>query len=203
MAPPPTASIKRSWTRDGFSYSAVLPRTEALTAAGAPALRAARPQASDAPAADLPPEATGHDLAAIAMLEAPRALETLVPAPAAEAAPDPPPPPSALAPTRPAPTPRPATRVASSVPTSRAAPDALRAPKGYWVQIGAYTTKDAAAKIAEQARAWSYQTVLGPAPPPREALTRVMIGPFPQRTDAAAAQRDLQKRGFRDSFVVP
>lgn len=116
--------------------------------------------------------------------DAPAAVASDVPsAPLARPTPAPPVQPAALAPTHP------------PTPVSRpAATTALRAPRQFWVQVGAFRTADAASRLVERLRRHAVTIVTG-----GDRLTpmmRVLVGPFGERTAAAAAARSLQAGGI-------
>jgi len=70
----------------------------------------------------------------------------------------------------------------------------------YWVQVGAFKTADAAARVAAELRragltAWNaaLTTLPGHSTP---ALVRVRVGPFTSRADAQAKLHELVTRGY-------
>ena len=86
------------------------------------------------------------------------------------------------------------TRSASAVslPTARA--DAPPAPPQFWVQVGAFRTIDAAAQLVRRLRDHAVTIAIGgdrPAP-----LTRVLVGPFADRSAAVSVVRALHASGF-------
>jgi cell division septation protein DedD len=103
------------------------------------------------------------------------------------------------APVVPAPTPPPPpapTPVAVSPPVR----PSMVAATSYWVQVGAFKTVDAAARVAAELRragltAWNgaLTTRPGQAEP---ALVRVRVGPFPSRADAQSKVQELATRGY-------
>lgn len=109
---------------------------------------------------------------------------TVEPSPAAPVAPAAPPPPPAPAP------------AAAQTP----APSSLVAATSYWVQVGAFKTVDAAARVAAGLRragltAWNgaLTTLPGQTEP---ALVRVRVGPFASRADAQSKLHELATRGY-------
>jgi cell division protein FtsN len=88
--------------------------------------------------------------------------------------------------------PRLTARVASAI--------AVSSPSSkYWVQIGAFQTSEAATRLVGRMKAWALTIVTGPLTraigAPRDSLSRVLVGPFAQRTDAVAALKRLQAAG--------
>ena len=128
-----------------------------------------------------------------------------VPSIAAAMSPPAPPPPSVAAKSPPleapviAPSPPPAlaSLLVAPVPS---APSAVAATSSYWVQVGAFKTADAAARVvAELKRAglavWKGALTTRPdesAP----ALVRVRVGPFPSRADAQLKVHELATKGY-------
>jgi phospholipid transport system substrate-binding protein len=87
---------------------------------------------------------------------------------------------------------RPRSASAVSLPTSRA--DAPPAPPQFWVQVGAFRTIDAAAQLVRRLRDHAVTIAIGgdrPAP-----LTRVLVGPFADRSAAVSVVRALHASGF-------
>ena len=87
---------------------------------------------------------------------------------------------------------RPRSASAVSLPTARA--DAPPAPPQFWVQVGAFRTIDAAAQLVRRLRDHAVTIAIGgdrPAP-----LTRVLVGPFADRSAAVSAVRALHASGF-------
>jgi phospholipid transport system substrate-binding protein len=83
-------------------------------------------------------------------------------------------------------------------------PVAVRAATGssYWVQVGAFKNPEAAMRLAsllrEEKRPGSRRRAVTVATGPADApLTRVRVGPFSDRAEAAAKLRELQARGYR------
>jgi phospholipid transport system substrate-binding protein len=86
---------------------------------------------------------------------------------------------------------------ARSEPPARAS---VLAMTSYWVQVGAFKTADAAARVAAELRragltAWNaaLTTLPGHSTP---ALVRVRVGPFTSRADAQAKLHELVTRGY-------
>ena len=87
-------------------------------------------------------------------------------------------------------------------PAPPATPRALRA-KAYWVQVGAFTSLEAAKRLALSLREQA------PALPPNRwvifieptdtgaELAKVRVGPFGARVDATPTLRDVQSRGYQ------
>ena len=87
---------------------------------------------------------------------------------------------------------RPRSASAVSLPTARA--DAPPAPPQFWVQVGAFRTIDAAAQLVRRLRDHAVTIAIGgdrPAP-----LTRVLVGPFADRSAAVSVVRALHASGF-------
>jgi DedD protein len=94
-----------------------------------------------------------------------------------------------------APPPPPA--VARNEPRARAS---VLAITSYWVQVGAFKTAEAAARVTAELRraghtAWNgaLTTLSGSSEP---ALVRVRVGPFTSRADAQAKLHELVTRGY-------
>ncbi len=70
----------------------------------------------------------------------------------------------------------------------------------YWVQVGAFRTVDAAIRLVErlrrQAVTISSSAVPGVGGRPAGVQARVLVGPFPDRTQAASKLRELLARGY-------
>ena len=87
---------------------------------------------------------------------------------------------------------RPRSASAVSLPTARA--DAPPAPPQFWVQVGAFRTIDAAAQLVRRLRDHAVTIAIGgdrPAP-----LTRVLVGPFADRSAAVSVVSALHASGF-------
>ena len=115
-----------------------------------------------------------------------------VPAPAATTASSPP---VEQPVTAPAPSPVPAPAAASPSPRAN-----MVAAASYWVQVGAFKTADAAARVAEQLRRAGITAFNGPLTPlpgqSETALARVRVGPFANRADAQLKLHELAGRGY-------
>jgi phospholipid transport system substrate-binding protein len=210
--------------RDG-SYAMLLARLRERAPASAPAAAvaaatpSARAAAATAPPADAP---VLKGQSRVAMVPAPASLPAVPLTGTRRPAdrPPAPPPPLGAAPVRPvvatapavpavpavAPAP-PASGPADALHPSRLA--ALAAPTAaaatpYWVQVGAFTSADAAWRLAAAllAQDLPVRVVPGHAMPPGAALSRVQVGPFADRADASATLRALAARGHR-AFVTP
>ena len=79
-------------------------------------------------------------------------------------------------------------------PIVRHAP--IQTANAYWVQIGAFQDESRASRLIE--RLGSFRTTIAAA---ADSLVRVRVGPFPDRTAAISASRELARRGFRP-FIV-
>jgi phospholipid transport system substrate-binding protein len=108
-------------------------------------------------------------------------------------------PPSTLA--QAGPTPR--VNAAPSAPPATARPDAaarstrvaVAAPaRQFWVQVGAFRTADAAARLVE--RLHRHAVIIAIGREPHLPLARVLVGPFAERAAAASAMRALQASGI-------
>ncbi len=76
----------------------------------------------------------------------------------------------------------------------------------YWIQVGAFSNPEAARRLASLLRRQeppvsSNRWVIVEAVPPGTPLTRVRVGPFSGRAEAASKLRELQTRGFK-SFIA-
>lgn len=84
-----------------------------------------------------------------------------------------------------------------TVPTAAAPPRVVVTPaarREFWVQVGAFRTTDAAARLVQRLRHHAVTIATG-----GDRLTpvlRVLVGPFAERTAAAAAARSLQAGGI-------
>jgi len=128
-----------------------------------------------------------------------------VPSIAAAMSPPAPPPPSVAAKSPPleapviVPSPPP---VMASLPVAPvpSPPGVVAATSSYWVQVGAFKTADAAARVvAELKRAGLavWKGALTPRPDePAPALVRVRVGPFPSRADAQLKVHELATKGY-------
>lgn len=96
--------------------------------------------------------------------------------------------------------PAPAPQVASAAPEVLAHPvrTVVAALKSYWVQVGAFSNFEAAKRLAARLHQWRMpvQTAARQDSPTAPALSRVRVGPFPDRAQAESALRDLRARGF-------
>ena len=91
----------------------------------------------------------------------------------------------------------PLTVVATVRPASAPAPNA----RAYWVQVGAFTSAGAAGRVATAIRRQEGPTSMRPvtveAASGPVSLTRVRVGPFPDREAAMVKLRELQGRGYQ------
>jgi ABC-type transporter MlaC component len=85
----------------------------------------------------------------------------------------------------------------SARPPARVSP---RATTHYWVQVGAFKSVEAAARVAEELRGLGMPASNGPltSVPGQQAgpLTRVRVGPFATRAAAQSKLRELVARGY-------
>ena len=87
-------------------------------------------------------------------------------------------------------------------PAERAAPPSSppRAP-AFWVQVGAFKSPEAArrlaALLAEAPRASTDSPSIVASWAADVSLTRVRLGPFPDRAEAAAKAREMEARGYK------
>lgn len=76
---------------------------------------------------------------------------------------------------------------------------AARAVPTYWVQVGAFRSSDAAARLIGRLKSWALTIVTGPLTralgTPEDTLARVLVGPFTQRAEAVVALKRLQASG--------
>jgi phospholipid transport system substrate-binding protein len=90
--------------------------------------------------------------------------------------------------------------VSAPVATSPPVLERVVAVTSYWVQVGAFKTVDAAARVAEQLRRagiTAFNSPLTPLPGPSgTALARVRVGPFASRADALSKLHELVGRGY-------
>lgn len=114
-------------------------------------------------------------------------------------------PPPTVATALPPPVEQPMTGPASSPVSAPAAPQAPARTSvvtaiSYWVQVGAFKTVDAAARVAEQLRRAGITAFNSPPTPlPGQsdtALARVRVGPFASRADAQSKLHELVGRGY-------
>jgi cell division septation protein DedD len=78
-----------------------------------------------------------------------------------------------------------------------AAPPPARA--SLWIQVGAFRETETASRLVESLRAYSVMMTTGGGR--ATPLTRVLVGPFPDRTAAALVVKELAARGHR-AFIA-
>jgi len=82
-------------------------------------------------------------------------------------------------------------------------PPAPEPTAAYWLQVGAFKNRDVASGLAARLRARSLpvsvDSVTAPAGTP---ITRVRVGPFADRAEAAAKLRELATSGYRPFLAV-
>jgi cell division protein FtsN len=83
--------------------------------------------------------------------------------------------------------------VATARITSRAASAA-----GYWVQVGAFRSAEAAERLAVALRDQAVTLLTAPGVRP---FLRVLVGPFRERDDAVSKLREIRARGY-DAFIA-
>jgi hypothetical protein len=88
----------------------------------------------------------------------------------------------------------------SPAPVETHAAEGQRPHHVYWVQVGWYRDPQAAARVAERLSKFAPTIVTGPltrTPGPNAELpARVVMGPFTDRSDAAAAVKHLGVNGI-------
>jgi len=161
---------------------------------------APRTPVSALPVSPAPPPAVRVSSAPVAPLPAPH-----VPSIAAAISPPAPPAPSVAAKSSPleAPVivPSPPLVVASlpAAPVPSAS-SVVAATSSYWVQVGAFKTADAAARVAAELKraglaVWNGALTTRPGEP-APTLVRVRVGPFPSRADAQLKVHELATKGY-------
>jgi len=92
---------------------------------------------------------------------------------------------------------------------SAPAPEAPSGPTGaaYWVQIGAFKSPEAARRLTALLAEAEPSASSRPAPIVESwaadiLLTRVRVGPFPHRWEAAAKAREMEARGYKPFIAV-
>lgn len=83
-----------------------------------------------------------------------------------------------------------------AIPRAVPAPPAKARARSYWVQIGVFSSPDAATGLLERLRTPAV-AVFEPSARPGQPVTRVLLGPFPKREAAAAKVRELKAAGYR------
>ncbi|MGH7393208.1 MAG: SPOR domain-containing protein, partial [Candidatus Rokuibacteriota bacterium] len=162
--------------------------TETAPRNGVPSIAAAAvPPAALAGAIVAPAPSRGRIVTMTAAAPAPPPVEMAAAAQPASLAPSPP------ARVMTAAASRPTTRVVPPPKPTLAAP-ARAARPSFWVQVGAFRTFEAASRVAERLRD---QPIAFDVSAPREALLRVLVGPFADHARAATALRGLKARGFQ------
>jgi phospholipid transport system substrate-binding protein len=69
---------------------------------------------------------------------------------------------------------------------------------GYWVQVGAFRSAEAAERVAIGLRDQAVALLASPGARP---LLRVLVGPFRERDDAVSKLREIRARGY-DAFIA-
>jgi phospholipid transport system substrate-binding protein len=162
--------------------------------AATPAVASATAPTSDAKPE--PPRAVTRDETPVAPVTS-AAAAPLAAAPPSSAPPSPsiaPPPPSTVA-TSPAQAPQ-----APTPGVTEGVAGAARTTKAYWLQIGTFSSLEAAQRLA--ARIPRSQVVPGPTNATGVPLLRVRSGPFQDAADAISELLDLQKRGYNPFMVA-
>lgn len=142
-------------------------------------------QVSSAPIAPLPAPPVPSMAAALSPAVEPAPAIAAVPSPSVEPLPIVPSPPLPAAPPG---------------ALDPSASSGIAAASSYWVQVGAFKTADAAARVvAELKRAglavWNGALTTRPGEPD-PALVRVRVGPFPSRADAQLKLHELATKGY-------
>lgn len=93
------------------------------------------------------------------------------------------------------------TAIASREALTRPVKTAVAALKSYWVQVGAFSSLNTAKRLAALLSEWKLPVHTAPPAvldngPADVPLSRVRIGPFPDRAQAEVALRELRNRGF-------
>jgi phospholipid transport system substrate-binding protein len=93
----------------------------------------------------------------------------------------------------------PAAPPASARPAATAKPVVPRVARGslYWVQVGAFESAETLVNTAAALRDQAVTLMTDPARP----LTRVMVGPFPNRATATTKVREMRARGY-EAFIA-
>jgi phospholipid transport system substrate-binding protein len=94
---------------------------------------------------------------------------------------------------------RPVPAPATPRATTPAKPVVPRVGRGaaYWIQVGAFESTETVVNAATALRDQAVTLITEPA----RALTRVMVGPFPNRATATTKVRELRARGF-EAFIA-
>jgi phospholipid transport system substrate-binding protein len=98
-------------------------------------------------------------------------------------------------------TPTPA-KAQGSAPSTR---PRLVASTSYWVQVGAFQSADTASRVVTKLRAQRFAArIVRTSGDEREQrrLSRVQVGPFPDRESAGTALRALEQHGFRPFVAI-
>jgi cell division septation protein DedD len=186
LVPPPGGSLRPAGTGQPLALARPDPARTPVTLARAEGadvrsvLAAAVPMAPREPVAPRPP-AAGRELAPIERMRVPA-------------------PPSA---TVAAPTGAPAGKGAERVRPPRPA----RGAPSYWVQVGTFKSRAAVERLVATLRWLKLPVWSGPVPPSEsvpggETLSRVRVGPFPDRAQAVARLQDLVARGYQPFIAV-
>ena len=186
------AIMKARGTRvAGAAATAPVRVASAATATDAPPVRVAgAATATDAPPvsapmlamplATSPPHVTPSRAAVVVSSPPTQALRpAAIVTPAEPAAPEPP-----------APVVMPAPAASTMIPSAR---------RRFWIQVGAFRDTDAASRLVERLRRHSVTVATGG--PRSTPLARVLVGPFTNRSAAAAMLRELTAGGYR-AFIA-
>jgi cell division septation protein DedD len=157
---------------------------------------APEPAPEAAPEVSAVPEAAPE--AAAAPVPAPEAAAAPAVAPPEPAAEAPPSEPLRIGSQAPAPEAPPAVAVVPSTP-SEAASTLVR--KSFYLQLGAYSTRNLAEKLASQVSTYArYSVEILPTSAGAAPLYKVLIGPL-NRDESGTLLYQFRARGFRDAFV--
>jgi len=104
---------------------------------------------------------------------------------------------------QPRPKPAPEGSVPAAAPPAQPEPAAVPeqvADKTYW-QITATKSSDEATDVLNKVKSNGYRArILSPGPESKDALYRVLVGPYDTNAEADAAKKDLQALGYKDVF---
>ena len=157
-----------------------------------------------APPAESAPQETGTEAVpkAIESTDAPTPAAETKPAPAEPTPTSPPPPPKAVAPESPREAKKPAAKpVPESKKTDTAQPksDPVFASKGYYLQLGAFSSEANAKALQAKAQAAGFKVGMADS----NGQYRVRVGPIPERDKAMDVLSKLRSKGFSPVIIGP